>query len=257
MCKDWLPTSRLHQNNETIRFDEECYISFMALVRSPLCTILPSIRIVTLKPSEEDVSSSWIYPALLQLAKLPPTFKLKRVTINLICDLLDPRAKVITKTVVEAFSSMDSITDVRFHNVVFNSFGDLVQVMLSCKRLKYLKLENVNWGKGTSKIPVPPSSLVHFRSLILGLCNCLDICQWLLSLDTMPALEILSLGPQRAASFPALGKVLRALPGLKELYLSLHIWPTERAAGELYKHETVDNINHFYRHLLPHCPACQ
>jgi hypothetical protein len=209
VCKAWLPSSRYHLFFAVQIFDTRNMTRFLLDLDSPLSTIDPFIRSLTLRECDY-LQRFWV----LDVFHAAPTSGIDHRTISL--------------------SRLTGLRMLKLKYFHFNHFGELVDLICSFRSLKEISLDSVDWGEGSTVVHQrPPRSLQVLR---LGDINKESIFSWILSAGShlLSSMKIVDLHHINPSQMPSLRLFLRAVgPFLKHLHLSFFNFDwTKRSPGE-------------------------
>jgi hypothetical protein len=196
VCKAWLSSSRYHLFFRIHVADTASLTRFLNDLDSPLSTIAPFVRALTLRKCD------YLSP-------------LDRVGIDVSRVIPPQTAQLDPRTVsLSHLKALRKLALAQFH---FNHFGEFVDMVSVFPLLEEISLDGVQWEE--DQIPPhrsPPKSL---QVICLGDCAKEQILNWLISEEVAPTVKIVNLRHIIPSQMLSIRRFLRVVgPSLEQLH---------------------------------------
>jgi hypothetical protein len=238
VSKSWLPRSR-YRLFESVNLDRgltKKTLEFLALLESPLSTIAPYVRHLTLEEERgrNEYEARWLNAALPRLTVLSA---IESLTVD------GARFEVLgTEDTTGFFASFSSLKELHLSYCTFRSSMQVIGVLSANPDLEDVSLNvlNIQVKQNSDELPqeeegghigatisdtdplcFPPPS--HLKALGIGSVDGkAEILKWLMSGTSMPPVELLQMNIVKEEDSRSVTDFLRALgPSLKDLELGL------------------------------------
>jgi hypothetical protein len=185
VCKAWLFSSREYLF-QVVALNHQNVDSFASLIISSLSTIPPHVKRLQLVP--EHIDRRWLRRLVPFLEVFTSVTILRLENVDWVSLPPTSRANLLSNLRL-------TLTSLHLRDIVFETFGDVVDIICDLPLLRSVDLEGVNWGdtKRSSTIVkyLPPS----VKELRLQACPLRKFLAWLLAQTPIPIIDHLDIGP--------------------------------------------------------------
>lgn len=196
VCKAWLFSSRAYLF-QVVALNYQNADSFTSLIISSLSTIPPHVKRLQLVP--EHIDRRWLRRLVPFLEVLTSVTILRLENVDWINLLPTSRANLLS-------NFRPTLTCLHLRDIVFETFGQVVDIICEFPLLRSVDLESVHWGdcKSTVVKCLPP--LV--TNLRLQACPLRKFHSWLISQRPIPIINHLDVGPIDESDILEVGRYL-------------------------------------------------
>ena len=215
VCKTWLPASRYHFFQTTIRLTKRNIHSLVDLLNSPASTFFDhklNVKIVRTPVSDGFQGANYIFDTLSH-----HLFRLKIESLSLSCMEWD----ISGETLGEIFEYFATIPALSLRDVMFSTPHQFIPFLKSFLSLESLSLHNITFGIHDHTTPFTLSPLLRAVDLAINHWQWdSSTISWFLSTVQFPPLEYLSTFYIENDSMHVVQAVLQSLgPSLHDLRL--------------------------------------
>lgn len=183
VCKAWLFSSREYLF-QVVALNHQNVDSFTSLIISSLSTIPPHVKHLQLVP--EHIDRQWLRRLVPFLEVLTSVTILRLENVDWISLPQTSRANLLSNFRL-------TLTCLHLRDIVFETFGKVVDIICEFPLLRSVDLESVDWGDCKSMVVKCFPPLV--TKLRLQACPLRKFLSWLLTLRPIPIIDDLDVGP--------------------------------------------------------------